>query len=61
MKILVISDSHGRLERLISIYEKEQPDVVICAGDHSEDGENLSLFIQKQSITLLKVIVIFMI
>lgn len=44
MKILVISDSHGRLERLISIYEKEQPDVVICAGDHSEDGENLSFY-----------------
>lgn len=42
MKVLVISDSHGRLERLVSIFEKEKPDVVICAGDHSEDGENLS-------------------
>ena len=32
MKILVISDSHGKLEKLISVYEREKPDMVICAG-----------------------------
>lgn len=42
MKVLVISDSHQRLNTLIRIYEKEKPDVVICAGDHSKDGEELS-------------------
>lgn len=42
MKVLVISDSHQRLDTLIRIYEKEKPDVVICAGDHSKDGEELS-------------------
>lgn len=42
MKILVISDSHQRLNTLMKIYEKEQPDAVICAGDHSKDGEELS-------------------
>ncbi|WP_291256466.1 metallophosphoesterase [Fusobacterium sp.] len=42
MKVLIISDSHKRLNTLINIYKKEQPDVVICAGDHSTDGEELS-------------------
>lgn len=42
MKVLVISDSHQRLNRLVDIYELEKPDVVICAGDHSKDGEELS-------------------
>lgn len=42
MKVLVISDSHQRLNTLIRIYEKEKPDMVICAGDHSKDGEELS-------------------
>lgn len=54
MKILVISDSHGRLERLISIYEKEQPDVVICAGDHSEDGKNLSFIHSEAKYYIVK-------
>lgn len=42
MKVLIISDSHGRFEALINIYELEKPDVVLCAGDHSNDGEELS-------------------
>lgn len=42
MKVLVISDSHRRLEKLIKIYELERPDVVLCAGDHCNDGEELS-------------------
>ena len=42
MKILVISDSHGRLEKLISVYEREKSDMVICAGDFSDDAEELS-------------------
>lgn len=42
MKVLVISDSHQKLDTLIKIYEHEKPEVVICAGDHSRDGEELS-------------------
>lgn len=42
MKILVVSDSHGRLDYLIEIFESETPDVVIFAGDHSRDGIELS-------------------
>ncbi len=48
MKVLIISDSHQRLNTLVRIYEKEAPDIVICAGDHSKDGEELS-FIFPQS------------
>lgn len=47
MKILVVSDSHLNLEKLINAYEKEQPDVVICAGDHSKDVEELSYIYPK--------------
>lgn len=42
MKVLVISDSHQQFNSLMRIYEEEKPDVVICAGDHSRDGEELS-------------------
>jgi len=42
MKILVVSDSHDRLEILMKIWEKELPNVVLFAGDYSEDGEELS-------------------
>lgn len=42
MKVLIVSDSHMRLEKLISIYEAEKPSVVICAGDHSKDCQELS-------------------
>lgn len=48
MKILVISDSHMRLDKLIKAYEKEMPDMVICAGDHDKDVEELS-FLYPQS------------
>lgn len=42
MKVLVVSDSHLRLDSLITIFNREKPEVVICAGDHSKDGEELS-------------------
>jgi len=42
MKILVFSDSHTRFEKILEILEKEKPERVICAGDHSTDAEELS-------------------
>lgn len=42
MKILVVSDSHGNFENLLKAYEKTNPDVVISAGDHSKDTQELS-------------------
>ncbi len=42
MKILVVSDAHGRLDLLIKAYEIEHPDVVIFGGDGSKDLDELS-------------------
>ena len=42
MKILIVSDSHSRLDNLMKIWEKEVPDIVISAGDYSKDVEELS-------------------
>ncbi|MCS5421165.1 MULTISPECIES: metallophosphoesterase family protein [Psychrilyobacter] len=42
MKVLIVSDSHSRLDNLMKIWEKEVPDVVISAGDYSKDVEELS-------------------
>lgn len=47
MRILVVSDSHFRLENLISAFEKERPDVVMCAGDCVKDIEELSCIYPK--------------
>lgn len=42
MKILVVTDSHGSFQNLINAFEEEKPQVVLCAGDHSTDAEDLS-------------------
>lgn len=42
MKVLVISDSHLRLEKIVAMFEIENPDAVVCAGDHSRDAQELS-------------------
>lgn len=42
MKVLIVSDSHSRLDNLMKMWEKEVPDVVISAGDYSKDVEELS-------------------
>ncbi|MGL5054327.1 MAG: YfcE family phosphodiesterase [Fusobacteriaceae bacterium] len=42
MNILVISDSHGELSNIIKVYELEQPDLILSAGDCLEDIKELS-------------------
>ena len=37
MKVLIISDSHGDKEILLSVIEKENPDKVFFLGDHISD------------------------
>ncbi len=37
MKILVITDSHNRIENIVKAYEKEKPDVILSAGDYISD------------------------
>ena len=41
MKILVFSDSHGRMSRMLRVIEEEQPDAVIHLGDMAQDVEDL--------------------
>lgn len=42
MKILLLSDSHGRLGNLLDAVEREEPDAVFHLGDLSEDAEDLA-------------------
>ncbi|WP_022820094.1 YfcE family phosphodiesterase [Fusobacterium russii] len=45
-KILVLSDSHGQFEKILKIYEKEKPDILIYVGDGIGDIEELSYIYQ---------------
>ncbi len=48
-KILVITDSHSHFDKILKMVEKENPDIVISAGDYSRDAEELSyLFKEKE-------------
>ena len=42
MKILVFSDSHGRLGLMLDAVEKERPRRVFFLGDNYRDGEDLA-------------------
>lgn len=42
MKILVFSDSHGSMGKMVEAMEQERPDHVFCLGDHNKDGLELS-------------------
>ncbi|MGP1430659.1 MAG: metallophosphoesterase [Fusobacterium sp.] len=41
-KILVLSDSHSYFDKVLKIFEKEKPDIVIAAGDGIKDIDELS-------------------
>lgn len=41
MKVLVFSDSHGRMIEMLAAVEAEQPDLVLHLGDHLEDAQEL--------------------
>nr|WP_307774580.1 YfcE family phosphodiesterase [uncultured Cetobacterium sp.] len=42
MKILVVTDSHGKISKLYDIIENESPEIVIWTGDYSADAEECS-------------------
>ena len=46
-KILVLSDSHSYFDKVLKIFEKEKPDIVIGAGDGIKDIEELSYIYPK--------------
>lgn len=41
MKVLILSDSHGRNLNSFDVIMREQPDAVIHLGDHTEDADEL--------------------
>ena len=41
MKLLVVSDSHDAVERLVDVVQREKPDRIIHLGDYQRDGEAL--------------------
>ena len=43
MKVLICSDSHTRLNYFQKVMDKEKPEMVIFAGDHSTDALDISL------------------
>lgn len=42
MKILVLSDSHGRLGLMLNVMERERPQRVFFLGDNYRDGQALA-------------------
>ena len=42
MKILICSDSHRKFDIFQKVIEKEEPEIVIFAGDHSTDAIDMS-------------------
>ena len=42
MKLLILSDSHRKMEYMYRAVEREQPDLIIHLGDHDRDAERLS-------------------
>jgi len=50
MKLFTFADTHGslsKIDKIIKEIEQEKPDIVICAGDISDFGENLKESIEK--------------
>jgi len=54
MKILVVADSHSRLDNLIKIWEKEVPDIVISVGDFTKDAEELSYVYEESKYYIVR-------
>ena len=53
-KILVLSDSHSYFDKVLKIFEKEKPDIVIGVGDGIKDIEELSYIYPKAEYYMVK-------
>ncbi len=53
-KILVLSDSHSYFDKVLKIFEKEKPDIVIGAGDGIKDIEELSYIYPRAEYYMVK-------
>ena len=54
MKVLICSDSHGRLDYFQQVIDLEQPEIVIFGGDHSTDAIDMSLVYRDVLFAIVK-------
>ena len=54
MKVLICSDSHGRLDYFQQVMDLERPEIVIFAGDHSTDAIDMSLVYRDVLFAIVK-------
>ena len=54
MKVLICSDSHGRLDYFQRVIDLEEPEIVIFAGDHSTDAIDMSLVYRDVLFAIVK-------
>ena len=54
MKVLICSDSHGRLDYFQQVMDLESPEIVIFAGDHSTDAIDMSLVYRDVLFAIVK-------
>jgi len=53
MKILVVSDTHGRYDKFLKHINKEKFDAIFHLGDYVEDGEYISKKLDIQSTIIM--------
>ena len=53
MKLLLLSDSHGRLANLLDAVDREEPNAVFHLGDLCEDAENLAAAYPELPVTMV--------
>ena len=53
MKLLLLSDSHGRLVNLLDAVDRETPDAVFHLGDLCEDAEDLAAAYPELPVTMV--------
>ena len=54
MKLLVLSDSHKNIDRMIYAAEQTAPDIILHLGDHISDAQRLSKQLPKTIIYIVK-------
>lgn len=54
MKILLVSDSHRDIEYLSNVIEKENPEIVIFAGDHSDDAIDMKYIFDNKKFYIVR-------
>jgi len=54
MRLLVLSDSHGHIERMSLAAERVKPDIIIHLGDHITDAQKLQTQFPHMTLHMVK-------